>query len=67
MNVSELINSLIEIKTKTKCGDMPVWLEVSRYGGDENDQDISEMDELTYSPIITKRYTGEKIVLLSCS
>ena len=29
---------------------MPVWLEVSRYGGDENDQDISEMDELTYSP-----------------
>ena len=67
MNVSELINSLVEIKTKAKCGDMPVWLEVSRYVGDENDQDISEMDELTYGPTITERYTGKKIVLLSCS
>lgn len=65
MNVSTLINNLIAIKTK--FGDMPVWIEVTTYGGDENDQDISEMDELIYSPIITKRYTGEKIVLLSCS
>ena len=63
MNVSELINNLIKIKTKS--GDMPVWLEVNTYGGDENDKDISEMDELIYGPTITKRYTGEKIVLLS--